>query len=677
MELLEGEHLGALLGRAQDHPLPQTYAWSIVGAMGAALAHAHSRNVVHGDVSPKNVMITRDGEVRVLDFGSSSLGQGLAAAATAMADSFAATPAYASCEVLEGQKPEPRDDLYALACLAYELLAGEHPFRGKRSTEARDLGRTPRRPPGVNFMRWRTLQRGLAWTRAERSMSVREWLGNLGLEPQPERLPTLLPDSEPPPFYRVPLARGMALGIAVLAGAAVAWYSYTNSPEAISPGAVSPDLAVPTGSLPVTAGTAPPRVHDVSARYIAKPEALPREAVPPDALSLAAASPMAASPMAASPMVASPMAASPEAAQSQFTPPLIASSEAAPRDRVQLPAAARQATPTQAALRETQLQIAPPLASPPLASPPLASPPLASPPLASAAPPMVAASEAAPRDAVQLPDAARQATSTPAALREPQLQIAPLVAAERGPAPAQAAPRGTAPPQPAQAAPQGTAPPQPAQAAPQGTAPPQPAQAAPRGAAPPQPATAQASGSMATPLVASQEAAPRKSAPRRATLTARAAARSRNARARSMTASAHSMNPKARAMIAKARSKAPKARSTIQFTDHRYAVPPSARFVETHVRRSRASGDSTKFVWWTDDSTAKSGVDFVAQTPTPYVFSSGRQFASLFIRLVPNPARTQEANFHVCLGKPGSGSALTDVTCSAILLPAADTDPPS
>jgi hypothetical protein len=112
----------------------------------------------------------------------------------------------------------------------------------------------------------------------------------------------------------------------------------------------------------------------------------------------------------------------------------------------------------------------------------------------------------------------------------------------------------------------------------------------------------------------------------------------------------------------------------IQFTDRRYAALPRARFVETHVRRSRTSGDSAKFVWWTDDSTARAGVDFVAQAPTPYVFSSRRQFASLFVRLVPNPARTQEANFHVCLGKPGPGSALSDVTCSAILLPAANTD---
>ncbi len=127
-------------------------------------------------------------------------------------------------------------------------------------------------------------------------------------------------------------------------------------------------------------------------------------------------------------------------------------------------------------------------------------------------------------------------------------------------------------------------------------------------------------------------------------------------------------------MTAKARSMAPTGGSVIRFTVRRYSPPPRAQFVETHVRRLRTSGAS-QFVWWTDDSSAKAGVDFVAQAPTPYVFSSGRQFASLFVRLMPNPGRTQEANFHVCLGKPGSGSALTDVTCSAILLPANSSDP--
>ena len=125
MELLEGEGVDDMLAREAGRPLPRPYAWALIGAIGAALAHAHSRNVIHGDLSPKNVMITPGGEVRVLDFGSSTMSNGIAAPAeTRVEGAVATTPAYASCELLEGQRADPRDDLYSLACIAFELLAG-------------------------------------------------------------------------------------------------------------------------------------------------------------------------------------------------------------------------------------------------------------------------------------------------------------------------------------------------------------------------------------------------------------------------------------------------------------------------------------------------------------------------------------------------------------------------
>jgi hypothetical protein len=118
--------------------------------------------------------------VRILDFGTSG-------------EVSVVTPAYASCELLEGREADPRDDLFALAALSYELLAGEHPFKHRRSTEARTLKIAPSRPPGLTGRQWRALSRGLAWDRADRPASVREWLAELdlgrepvGLIPQPE-----------------------------------------------------------------------------------------------------------------------------------------------------------------------------------------------------------------------------------------------------------------------------------------------------------------------------------------------------------------------------------------------------------------------------------------------------------------------------------------------------------
>ena len=181
MELLEGRTLRAMM--QQFHPLPvkRQYAWPIIQDIGAGLAHAHARKVIHGDLKPQNILITNSGEVRILDFGTSCMRarQRASLERPIKTDSTALTPAYASCELLDGQPADPRDDLYAFACLSYELLAGEHPFQNKRSNEARDLGVTPRRPPGLTNRQWRALSMALSWERKDRSISVREWITEL------------------------------------------------------------------------------------------------------------------------------------------------------------------------------------------------------------------------------------------------------------------------------------------------------------------------------------------------------------------------------------------------------------------------------------------------------------------------------------------------------------------
>jgi serine/threonine protein kinase len=182
MELLEGEPLSAVIDRAGTVPLDPSYAWAIVREIGCGLTHAHSRNVVHGDLKPQNVMITERGEVRILDFGASG--------SPHRRNCFpSVTPAYASCELLEGEQADPRDDLYALSCLTIELLGAEHPFQKRRSIEARDMAMSPRRPPGLTNGQWHSLQHGLAWRREQRPDSVRAWAANLALDLTADRLP--------------------------------------------------------------------------------------------------------------------------------------------------------------------------------------------------------------------------------------------------------------------------------------------------------------------------------------------------------------------------------------------------------------------------------------------------------------------------------------------------------
>ena len=184
MELLEGELLSDLMRRFQALPMPRAQAWAIIRQIASGLEHAHARKIVHADLKPQNIMVTNSGEVRILDFGSSYRFAKELQIEPAWRGSSSATPAYACCELLDGRAPDPRDDLYALACIAYELLSGAHPFQRRRANEARDFGVVPVRPAGLNRRQWHTLAKGLSWHRAGRTISVGDWFK--GLKPRSE-----------------------------------------------------------------------------------------------------------------------------------------------------------------------------------------------------------------------------------------------------------------------------------------------------------------------------------------------------------------------------------------------------------------------------------------------------------------------------------------------------------
>jgi serine/threonine protein kinase len=227
MEFLEGELLSSVMGRLQPLPMSRPQAWAIIREIGSGLEHAHARNVVHADLKPHNIMVTDSGEVRILDFGASST-----SAEPSPDDRLrprnafpSVTPAYACCELLEGRPPDPRDDIYSFACLSYELLAGAHPFQRRRSTEARDFGIVPTRPPGLRRQQWQALTMGLSWHRARRSISVGAWLDKLSIKRAAGPLPRAH-DLEPAPAVPRPARHfSAAAPFAVLLICLAVWVS--------------------------------------------------------------------------------------------------------------------------------------------------------------------------------------------------------------------------------------------------------------------------------------------------------------------------------------------------------------------------------------------------------------------------------------------------------------------
>jgi serine/threonine protein kinase len=141
MEWLDGETLASALTQLTSKRIALDKAADIIRHVARALAHAHDLGIVHGDVKPSNIFLTGSRAIKVLDFGSSAK----STADRGESERNWATRAYASCELLQGQMPQPSDDVFALGVTAYCLLSGERPFGDLDALAAREQGIAP--PP--------------------------------------------------------------------------------------------------------------------------------------------------------------------------------------------------------------------------------------------------------------------------------------------------------------------------------------------------------------------------------------------------------------------------------------------------------------------------------------------------------------------------------------------------
>jgi hypothetical protein len=176
MEFLTGGPLSRKLRTPGFAGMPYQEAMHIVSGIVKALSYAHERGFVHCDLKPANVFVTDHGEIKVIDFGIARVfhkpEETVEATVFDPGSLGAMTPAYASPEMLEHREPDPRDDVYALACITYEMLTGHHPFDRVPATQARNSGLKPQRPQNLGHGPWRALRHALAFEREERTRSV-------------------------------------------------------------------------------------------------------------------------------------------------------------------------------------------------------------------------------------------------------------------------------------------------------------------------------------------------------------------------------------------------------------------------------------------------------------------------------------------------------------------------
>lgn len=186
MEYLSGKSLSQTLRMPGFTGMPYAQALHIVSGIAKALAYAHERGFVHCDLKPANVFLTDTGEVKVIDFGIARVfrkpEEDVEATVFDAGSLGGLTPAYASPEMLEHLVPDPRDDIYALACITYELLTGRHPFNRVSATQARSAGIRPQRPKNLGHRQWRALKAALSFDRETRTPTVTRFLQEMNGE---------------------------------------------------------------------------------------------------------------------------------------------------------------------------------------------------------------------------------------------------------------------------------------------------------------------------------------------------------------------------------------------------------------------------------------------------------------------------------------------------------------
>ncbi|HMJ56399.1 MAG TPA: serine/threonine-protein kinase [Polyangiaceae bacterium] len=252
LEYVDGVSLAEILTKTEH--LTVAAALAVGVELARALSHAHERGVIHRDIKPANVLISKRGEVKLIDFGIAHDGTAPSSPELIEAGSTFGTPAYMSPEQILGEPLDARSDIFSLGVVLYQIIAGERPFDGAdtkstaqriRHSEARTLAS---RAPGLSRAIDRTVMRCLeklpgdrfassaelgasleALLRAETASATRDLVMNelvrakiISQDPVPRRAPEVGPPVETSRASLFPTVRGyFVLLVLALAGGIV------------------------------------------------------------------------------------------------------------------------------------------------------------------------------------------------------------------------------------------------------------------------------------------------------------------------------------------------------------------------------------------------------------------------------------------------------------------------
>lgn len=150
LEYIQGDNLRRWL-QAHKGPLAleQAVAWAT--ELAEALAYLHSHKIVHRDLKPENIIVARDGHLKIIDFGTALLTGARRLTWRHLTEALG-TPDYMSPEQIQGERGDPRSDIYSLGIMLYEFLTGHVPFEGDNWLAVM-AGHLQRDPPPIRAQR--------------------------------------------------------------------------------------------------------------------------------------------------------------------------------------------------------------------------------------------------------------------------------------------------------------------------------------------------------------------------------------------------------------------------------------------------------------------------------------------------------------------------------------------